>query len=658
MDPLFFLAPLALGILFVPRNPTDLTREDNPANSIWLDTLDLSKVRQGWGDARARKTCIDNPLTLKGVVYPRGIGTHARSSMLVDLKGVALKFETMVGIDDEAPRTVPVVFEIWVDGVKKADSGKIWRGDEPKYLSVDLAGARKLFLRVNDGGEWIAMAHAEWAGALLYLKPNPKEMPETIPVPPEEYKPIPLIEHRMARIDNTRLGIHGARVVGATPGKPFLHRIPATGKASLKFAADRLPEGLSLDENTGILTGSLKKEGRHDLTLKVTSGSESVSRELTLLAGRRKLARTPPMGWNSWNVWGLALDEQKVKEAADQMVKTGLAAHGYQYINIDDAWEGERDSQGNIQPNDKFPDMKALADYVHSKGLKLGIYSSPGPLTCGGYIGSYRHEEQDARTFAIWGVDYLKYDWCSYSKIKNNPTREERKHPYRLMADCLEKSERDIVFSICQYGQGNVSQWGEEVGGNLWRTTLDIGDYWGLVYEYIEQQVGLEPYAGPGHWNDPDMLVVGHVGWGPSLHPSELSPHEQISHITIWCMLAAPLLIGCDLTRLDEFTLNLLSNDEVIAVDQDPLGVQGKRIRKTDDHEVWLRPLYDGTRALAVLNRKKEDNKITIPFSEIGIEGKQQLRDLWLQRDLGEFEKEYTLTLEPHSSGFYKIRAL
>jgi len=656
MEPLSCLLPLLFGVLSMPKAPTDLTREDNPPDSIWLETLDLSKVRQSWGDARARKTCIDNPLTLKGVVYPHGIGSHARSAMLVDLKGAALKFETMVGIDDEAPRTVPVMFEIWVDGVKKAESGKIWRGDEPKYLAVDLTGAKKLFLRVNDGGEWITMAHAEWAGALLHLKPYTKEMPETLPVPPEEHKPIPLMEDRMIRIDNNKLSINGAKVVGTTPGKPFLYLIPATGKAPLKFTAVDLPEGLSLDENTGIITGSVKKEGKYNLTLTVKSGSESVSRELTIVAGRRKLAQTPPMGWNSWNVWGLAMDEQKVKDAADYMVKTGLAAHGYQYINIDDAWEGERDSEGNIQPNEKFPDMKALADYVHSKGLKLGIYSSPGPLTCGGYIGSYQHEEQDARTFAKWGIDYLKYDWCSYQKIKKEPTTEERKYPYQLIADCIEKSERDIVLSICQYGKGNVSQWGEEAGGNLWRTTLDIGDYWGVVYDYIEKQVGLEPYAGPGHWNDPDMLVVGHVGWGPSLHPSELTPHEQISHITIWCMLAAPLLIGCDLTKLDEFTLNLLSNDEVIAVDQDPLGVQGKRIKKTEDHEVWLRPLFDGTIAVAALNLKKEeDNKVTINWSEIGIEGKQLIRDLWLQKNLGEFEKEYTLTLKPHSSCFFKI---
>ncbi len=633
----------------------DLTQSATPPNAIWLDSLDLTKVRQSWGDAQACKTCIFNPITLNGIVYAHGIGTHARSSMMINLKGAALKFETMVGMDDEAPRKVPVLFEIWVDGVKKAESGLIWRGDEARYLSVDLKGAQQMLLFINDGGEWIPMAHADWAGALLHLVPGTKELPETTVLPPEEHEPIPPMDDQMIRVNNDKLGIHGARIYGVTPGKPFLYRVPATGVKPLKFAAENLPAGLSLDPNTGIITGSLKEAGTTKSTITVTSGSESVSRDFVIVGGRRKLALTPPMGWNSWNVWGLAMDEQKVKDAADYMVSSGLADHGFQFINIDDAWEGERDADGKIQPNSKFPDMKALADYVHSKGLKLGIYSSPGPKTCGGYIGSYQHEQQDADTFAEWGIDYLKYDWCSYQKIVKNPTREERMKPYQIMSDAIEKSPRDIMFSICQYGQGEVWEWGAEVGGNLWRTTLDIGDWWGLVYDYINLQVGLEKYAGPGHWNDPDMLVVGKVGWGPSLHPSELTPHQQISHISIWCMLASPLLIGCDLTQLDEFTLSLLSNDEVLAVDQDPLGIQGKRVKQTEDHEVWVRPLFDGTLAVAVLNLTKEDNKVLLTGSDIGWTGSQNIRDLWLNQDLGTFDAQVTLEIPPQSTKFLKI---
>ena len=632
-----------------------LSEDILPPNALWAESLNLGNVRQSWGDAKAAKTCMDNPITLNKVVFQHGIGSHARSTMIIDLKGAAARFETIVGLDDEAQRIVPIIFELWVDGIKKAESGKLWKDDEPEYLSVDLKGAQRLLMRINDGGEWISYAHADWAGALLHMLPGTTETPETLPAPPEERKPIPNMDDKMAAIDNKQLGIHGPRVYGATPGKPFTYKIPATGGEPLTFTAQNLPEGLSLDAHTGLITGQLKNDGTTKVMLTVQSGNTPVHREFTIIAGKNKLAQTPPMGWNSWNVWGMAIDDQKVRDAADSMVQSGLAAHGFQYINIDDAWEGERDRQGNIQPNEKFPDMKALSDYIHSKGLKLGIYSSPGPRTCGGYLGSYHHEQQDADTYAAWGVDFLKYDWCSYQKIVKEPTTAERIKPYRLMADSLEKSPRDIVLSICQYGQGNVSQWGAEAGGNLWRTTGDIGDYWNMVYDYICRQVGLEQYAGPGHWNDPDMLVVGSVGWGPSLHPTELSPHEQISHITIWCMLAAPLLIGCDLTDLDDFTLNLLSNDEVLAVDQDPLGVQASRIQQVDGYEIWLRPLYDGTMAVAVLNRLKEENEITIHWKDIRVEGTQPVRDLWLQKDLGAVDQQVKVTLEPHSSCLYKI---
>jgi alpha-galactosidase len=410
-----------------------------------------------------------------------------------------------------------------------------------------------------------------------------------------------------------------------------------------------------LDAETGTITGCIATQGATEVLVTVTTASGTDSRKLTIIGGRRKLALTPPMGWNSWNVWGLAADDRKVRDAADHLVKSGLAAHGFQYVNIDDGWEGERDGEGNIQPNAKFPDMKALADYVHSKGLKLGIYSSPGPRTCGGFAGSYRHEQQDADTYACWGMDFLKYDWCSYGKLAPNPSVEDRKRPYRIMADALERSSRDIVYSICQYGAGNVSQWGAEVGGNLWRTTEDIGDYWGLVYEFINKQEGLEQYAGLGHWNDPDMLVVGSLGWGPSLHPTELTPFQQISHITMWCILAAPLLIGCDLSSLDEFTVNLLSNDEVLDVDQDPLGVQGRRVKRADDHEVWTRPLFDGTLAVAVLNLLKEENAVQLNLREIGVDESVPVRDLWLCRNMGEFRGKCNLVIPPQSSKLLKI---
>ena len=377
---------------------------------------------------------------------------------------------------------------------------------------------------------------------------------------------------------------------------------------------------------------------------------DSVSATFTIVGGDRKLALTPPMGWNSWNVWGPSVDAQKVRSAADWMVKSGLAAHGYQYINIDDGWAGARDANGEIHANEKFNDMKALADYVHGKGLKLGIYSSPGPKTCGGYIGTHQHEVQDAATYAKWGIDYLKYDWCYYSEVATGDGLDKLQKPYRLMREALDECGRDIVYSICQfaYDRGHVWEWGAEIGGNLWRTTIDIADTWASMSEIGFTTADKGKYAGPGHWNDPDMLVVGMVGWGPSLRPTRLKRNEQITHITLWSLLAAPMLTGCDLSRLDEFTLDLLSNDEVIAVDQDPLGRPARRVSLNGDLEVWARPLSDGRHAVGLFNRGYIGETVTLDWSDLGLEGKQPVRDLWRRKNLGLRDSRFSADVPAH----------
>lgn len=353
--------------------------------------------------------------------------------------------------------------------------------------------------------------------------------------------------------------------------------------------------------------------------------------------------------------------------AADWMVKSGLAAHGYQYINIDDAWEGDRDATGEIETNKKFPDMKALADYVHAKGLKFGIYSSPGPKTCAGYTGSVDHEQQDANTYAAWGVDYLKYDWCSYSQIAKDASLGELQKPYRAMRAALDALPlrdalpgrdacgRDIVFSLCQYGMGEVWKWGADVGGNLWRTTGDIGDTWNSMSRIGFDQQGKDAYAGPGHWNDPDMLVVGNVGWGPNIRPTVLKPNEQITQITLWCILAAPLLLGCDLARLDPFTLALLTNDEVLDVNQDPLGAQGTRRAQTAWSEVWAKPLSDGTHAVALFNKGPIRADVRVLWRDLGLSGRQRVRDLWRQQDLDPAEDAFTASIPGHGAVLVRI---
>jgi hypothetical protein len=367
------------------------------------------------------------------------------------------------------------------------------------------------------------------------------------------------------------------------------------------------------------------------------------------------------MGWNSWNCWGLSVDENKVLASAKVYKERGLMNHGWTFINIDDGWEiykdrePKRDEQGNIITNEKFKNMKALGDSIHALGLKFGIYSSPGPLTCGGYTASFQHELNDAKSFASWGIDYLKYDWCSYEKIAKDSSRAELMKPYFIMRDALDQVDRDIVYSLCQYGMGKVWEWGEKVGGNLWRTTDDITDIWESMKNIGFSQIENAKYAGPGHWNDPDMLVVGWVGWGPNLHPSNLTPDEQYSHISLWCLLSAPLLIGCDLTRLDPFTLNLLTNDEVLALNQDPLGRQAVPMIKNGNIQVWVKELEDGNKAIGIFNLDETSEKYILNLKEINETGKVIIRDLWRQKDLGEFSETFNTQIPSHGVVLIKV---
>jgi len=663
-------AVVAASVMVEPRalgQEADALRSiEAPPGAIWLDSFDLSTMTQDFGEPHAGKSVEGTPLRLGGAVYPHGVGTHANSTFWVDLKGAAMKFAAVVGLDNERPDSGSVTFEVWVDGKRKADTGVMRGGDAPKLVSVDLVGAKNMMLTVTDAGDGIGNDHADWAGAMIALAagasarsqaggaPPASALPQALKPAPE---PLPVIASGVS----ARPAIHGPRIAGATPGRPFLFLIPATGEGPLVFAARNLPPGLSLDPKTGIISGALAggappaSAGRTVVELSVKGARGQASRKLLIVGGFHKLALTPPLGWNSWNVWAGSVDAEKIRQAADAMVKSGLAAHGFQYINIDDTWEGGRAADGEIQTNSKFGDMKALADYVHARGLKLGIYSSPGPKTCAGFEASYGHEEQDARTWAAWGIDYLKYDWCSYGGIAKDNSLAELEKPYRVMRQALDECGRDIVYSLCQYGMGDVWQWGRDVGGNLWRTTGDIGDSWSSMSGIGFGQNGHEKYAGPGHWNDPDMLVVGKLGWGPNPHPSRLTPNEQITHITLWCLLAAPLLLGCDLSQMDQFTVDLLTNDEVLDVSQDPLGKAAGRRAQEGMTEVWARPLWDGTTAVGLFNRAPVRAVVTAGWADLHLSGRQPVRDLWRQRDLGEFDGSFAASVPAHGAVLVKI---
>lgn len=650
---------LALAVAVLVAAGRRAHAQELPPNAIWLDTLDLSKMTIGWREPQAGRSVEGNSPKLKGQVFAHGVGTHARSEFMVDLKRVATRFAATVGVDDEkADSPATITFEVWVDAKKVVDTGVMRGGETPEQIDVDLTGAKRLLLVVGDAGDGIDSDHADWANAMIVVRPDAKVRPAAMAVPAEPPRmTIPPPDPRPA--------IHGPGIVGSTPGRPFLFLIPATGEGPLTFSAAGLPEGLTLDPKIGIISGSLRNDGRTVVKLGVKGARGAATRDLLIVGGTQKLALTPPLGWNSWNVWAWTVDDAKVRAAADWMVKSGLAAHGYQYVNIDDCWEGKRRANGEITSNEKFPDMKALADYVHSKGLKLGIYSSPGPLTCAGFEGSYRHEQQDANTWARWSVDYLKYDWCSYGDIAEHGSflwfrhfsLAELQKPYRIMRQALDNCGRDIVFSLCQYGMGDVWEWGAQVGGNCWRTGGDINDSWGSLQGIYASQSGHERGAGPGQWNDPDMLVVGKVGWGWGRpRKSDLTPNEQIVHITMWCLFAAPMLAGCDLSQMDGFTVALLTNDEALDVNQDPLGKAARRVRLDGATEVWARPLFDGSTAVGLVNGGAVATDMTVTWSDLGLEGGCRVRDLWLHRNVGEFTQQYTVEVPAHGAVLLKVR--
>ncbi len=453
---------------------------------------------------------------------------------------------------------------------------------------------------------------------------------------------------------------NGPLVFGVRPGSPVIFRLAFSGDKPMRYSVEGLPEGVRLDPEKGVLSGKVMEKGDYKLILKATNDKGSASSEFTLKVGD-KIALTPPMGWNSWNCWGTSVSQDRVMASAKAFIDRGLADYGYSYINIDDAWEAEtRSADGRIQTNEKFPDIKALGDWLHSNGLKMGIYSSPGDRTCGGYLGTLDHERQDAETWNEWGVDYLKYDWCGYWKVFNpDPDKSVAAYvrPYLKMQKFLREQPRDIFYSLCQYGMADVWTWGHAVDANSWRTTGDITDTWNSLYSIgFKQQTELYPYAGPGHWNDPDMLVVGKVGWSDNLRDSRLTPDEQYTHITLWSLLAANMLIGCDLSQIDDFTFNLLCNNEVNAVNQDILGEQAHRDVDEDGMQMWSRRLADGTLAVGIFNLNDESVPVLLrgALGKIGIdEDVKTVRDLWRQKDI---PTDATYIIPAHGVRFIKVK--
>ncbi len=667
----------------------------------YVESFDLSGATCGLGMRPQNGLAVDGkPLTASGKTYKHGMGTRPEGAVMFHSNGKVSAFDALVAVDDNAKSTGPgrsygrptARFVVWADGKIVWDSKDVKLRQQPMAVHVDLMGAREIVLETTGGGAWTSFdaAHADWLDARFTCEDgaelecvNDPSLTRQLGILTPDVKEVP--------------SINGADIWGVRPGHPVIFRVATSGVRPIRFAAKGLPEGVVLDEN-GVLRGTAPKTpGNYDIEVTAENAKGCAVRTIRLAVGDT-LALTPPMGWNSWNTLCYRLTAEKAMAAAKAMNESGLADHGWAYINLDDWWQmnttgcervemrmkdfggredvigAPRDANGKIIPNRSFPDMKALTDYVHSFGLKAGLYSSPGPLTCGKCEGSYGHELQDAESWAGWGFDYVKYDWCSYGKVFSGETgmknsrdkgnyedmslREAYIKPYRLMGECLAKQKRDIIYSFCQYGMAHTEVWGEKVGGHCWRSWDDLKDTWRWLEIAVEGHIGAEhwKYNKPGWWADPDMMIVGQQYSFGYDHPTFLTPNEQYTHVSLWAMVGSPLLIGCDLTTMDDFTKRLLINDEVIAVSQDRLGRTARRIRHLDAESVWVRPLTKGFIAVAIVNRYPFAREIKVSFDELGLTGECWVKDLWRQQCEGRHSGFYFANVPAHATKFVKMR--
>lgn len=654
---LFSFLPLRAEEVFNLSNEQIMValRSDKPLeDGMWVETLDLSNMTTGHGRPNARKSIDGNALTLGGVVYPHGIGTHANSVMNIDLKGGVDRFLAVVGLDDEGKNNASkVVFKVIADGKTLFDSGVKINGEKPDLVNVELRGAKRLTLSATSPNNETIWAHADWAGAMFLLDDDSTSRPESVslaPVTSMRAFPPPFVPGAAPTV-------FSPQIIGCSPKKPFLHRIWARGQEPFKFSADRLPKGLKLDAQTGIITGQIETAGNYDFAIGVSNAKGKVVLPLSIVCGERKLAQTPPMGWNAWNVFGETVTAQKVMEQADMLIETGLAQMGYNYVIIDDTWQARREADGSIFSNKRFGDITELADYLHERGLKLGIYSTPNLETCSGYAGSYGHEDKDAMAYAEWGVDYLKYDWCQVGSNKENTTPEVMKEAFGRMRKALDKAPRDIVWALTPYGFGEAHKWAGDLGANTWFTEVGIQDTFESVRKNGERVAELGQYAGPGRWNDPGWLMLGKFSFGKPRF-SNLRAGELKMQITQWSIANAPLIMSCDLRQLDPNKLypintSLLTNPEILAVNQDILGVPAKR--QGWETETWIKPLIDGTMAVALINKSDSPREVRVSWWDIGRSGKQPVRDLWERKDLGEYDNEFKTFVPRHSATLVKI---
>ena len=643
------------------------------AQQLWLDDLPIQTYSEGLRPVIAKQSYAKDTLRIKGQKFNRGLGAISPVVLAFVLDKKAIRFKATVGAEDKGNKDIPLSFYVLGDGKILFEKRDMKVGDVPVEVDVDVRGIQQLGLLTTDpvGGVGNKKTYANWANARLLLKEN--FIPGYVQNTGKKYilTPKPLKTPR----------INSPQIVGARPSHPFLYSIAATGERPMRYTAEGLPSGLSLDPSSGIITGKIDQIGVYRTYIQAVNNLGKSSIPLEIRIGE-VIALTPPLGWNGWNSWEANIDQEKVLASAEAMVSKKLNQHGWSYINIDDAWQGLRDPKTlALQPNEKFPDIRGMIAKIHAMGLKSGVYSTPYIASYGGYVGAssdfpqggethdlikvnrppfsriakYRFEIQDAIQMADWGVDFLKYDW----RIDVNSTQR--------MSEALRNSGRDIVFSISNNAPfEQVIDWVKWT--HMYRTGPDIKDSYTSLYHTSFTLDKWSPYSGPGHWADPDMMILGDVSIGPVMHPTRLTPDEQYSHVSIFSLIAAPMLIGCPIERLDDFTLNLLSNDEVIAIHQDPMGKAGRLIQEKDGFQIWLRELSNGDYALGIFNHDFYGQKPTsyfrwgheraremkIDLAAIGLHGTWKIRDVWRQKDQGKTNQLKTL-IPYHGVSFFRL---
>ena len=658
---------ILIGVFFLVAS---LTIKAQGTNQIWLDDLDIPAFSDGIPGVSTKASASGEPIQLGGVKYSRGLGISQIGLMVFQLDGNATQFSAIVGADDNANKATET--NIFILGDKKIlfESGPMKVGDVPKKININLTGVKRFGILVKTEAS-SQKFYSDIANAQFTMLEN--KMPQPIANDGERYILTPAVA-KTPRINSPK-------IFGAKPGNPFLFTVVATGESPISYSVDHLPNGLTIDSKTGIITGVLNKKGTYLVTMKANNNFGAAQKQLTIKIGDT-ISLTPPIGWNGWNSWARLIDREKVIASANAMVNMGLSKHGWTYINIDDGWQGYRTANNYaLQPNKKFPDFKGMIDEIHSKGLKLGLYSTPWITSYAGfgggssnfedgalpdsiinnkrsfrYTGKYRFEKQDAIQMAQWGVDYLKYDW----RIELGSAER--------MSEALKKSGRDIIYSLSNSAPfSQVKDWARI--SEAWRTGPDIRDSWLSLYVSAFTLDKWGPYGGPGHWNDPDMMILGNVTTGAKLHPTRLTPNEQYSHVSLFSLLAGPILIGCPIEQLDAFTLNLLSNDEVIEVNQDPLGKSARLVLEEQGVQIWLKQLEDGAYAVGIFNtadfgktpasyfrwEDEEAANYTLDFNKLKLKGLFNVRNVWTQKEVAANAKSFKATVPHHGVVLLKL---